>query len=189
MFSEHFQYQSRIFNSMRKWFGIWLLCGLGLSACKSEAPLSTVNEVDLERYAGTWYEIARLPISQEEGLSCVRATYTLKENGEIEVLNEGYHEADGWEDAKGVAVQPDTSKPGQLRVSFFRPFYGDYYIIELANDYSYALVGSPSRKYLWILARSTDIDSSVIETLTASADEKGFETSKFIFTKHDCEDE
>lgn len=159
--------------------------GLLLTSCSSPEPLSTVDSVDLNRYTGVWYEIARLPISQEEGLNCVTAAYTLEEDGDIKVVNQGYGEG-GWEKAEGVAVQPDTSKPGQLRVSFFRPFYGDYYIIELDEEYQYALVGAPSRKYLWILSRTEELDSEIIEELSASAREKGFDTSQFIFTEHDC---
>lgn len=156
-----------------------------LLSCGSNPPLATVEEVDLEKYQGVWYEIARLPIRQEEGLSCVQAAYRLNEDGTIEVVNHGYGE-DGWESVEGTAIQPDPEIPGQLKVTFFWPFYGDYYIIELDDEYQYTLVGSPSREYLWILARTDSLDEPIIEQLSASAQAKGFDTSKFIFTEHGC---
>lgn len=170
---------------MRNTIALLSIIFTGLISCSSPEPLSTVEEVDLNRYTGVWYEIARLPISQEEGLKCVTASYAIEEDGDIQVVNRGFG-PDGWEKAEGVAVQPDTSKPGQLRVSFFRPFYGDYYIIELDDEYKYVLVGAPSRKYLWILSRSEQLDSDIINRLSQIAESKGFDTSKFIFTEHDC---
>lgn len=171
-----------------KRFSLLLLFALALTACKEKAPLPTVDSVNLERYMGTWYEIQRLPNSFEEGLNCVTATYSLDEDGDIHVLNKGYGDGE-WEDAKGYARVPDPEVPGELEVSFFRPFYGDYYIIELDPNYQYVLVGSPSREYLWILARSPELDSTTVNMLKIKASELGFDTSKMLDVAHNCQSE
>ena len=161
---------------------------VSISSCSKSADLSTVSDVELERYAGTWYEIARLPNRFEKGLECVSATYTLKENGKIEVLNQGRKvgEENKAKDIKGTAWVPDDTKPGQLKVRFFWPFAGDYYIIELDRDYRYALVGDPSRKFLWILARERSLDQAIIDSLLESAAAKGFDTEAVMKVNQDC---
>ena len=110
---------------------------LGLISCKASMELQTVEKVDIDSYLGTWYEIARLPNSFEKGLECVTATYSLKENGKIEVLNKGYsaEKKKGFDTAKGTAWIPDPDYPGRLKVTFFWPFSGDYYIISLDEAY------------------------------------------------------
>jgi apolipoprotein D and lipocalin family protein len=122
-------------------------------------PVRTVSSVDLKKYAGTWYEIAAFPLLAESNCTGVTATYTLREDGEIDVLNRCRKFAlDGPEDAvNGRARVVDRATNAKLQVSFFRPFWGDYWIIDLAPDYSYAVVGHPSRDYLWILARSPQL--------------------------------
>ena len=137
--------------------------------------LPTVKEVDLEKYAGTWYEIARLPNSFERGLSSVTATYNLKNNGKIQVINRGYKDSTRkWKEIKGRARQPDASYPGRLKVTFFWPFAGDYYIIELDQDYKYALVGAPSSDFLWILAREPKLEKDTYKSLIEKARKLGF---------------
>ena len=164
-----------------------LLSVVFLFSCGSKEELSTVSEVDLEKYAGTWYEISKLPNKFEKGLECVSATYSLKENGKINVLNQGFKTKNGtWKDITGTAYVPDPAFPGRLKVTFFWPFSGDYYIIALADDYTYALVGDPSRKYLWILSKNKTMDETVYSNLLAIAKEKGFNIDQLEKMNHDC---
>jgi apolipoprotein D and lipocalin family protein len=161
---------------------------VSMFSCKATQSLSTVNEVDINQYAGQWYEIARLPNSFEKGLECVTATYTLKKNDKIEVLNKGYtvKEEGKFKTAKGTAWVPDSDFPGRLKVSFFWPFAGDYYIISLDENYRYALVGDPSRKYLWVLARSNSLNDRVYAELLETARNNGFEIDNLIRVNQDC---
>lgn len=153
----------------------------------SKAPLDTVPNVDIEKYSGTWYEIARLPNSFEKGLKCVTATYSLKENGKIKVENRGV-KADGKvSDIEGTAWQSDGEYPGRLKVRFFWPFSGNYYIMKLADDYSYSLVGSPSRKFLWILSRSKSISEETKSELLQYAKDRGFAVENMEMILHDCQ--
>ena len=165
-----------------------LLAVIGLTSCKPSQNLSTVGEVDIQKYAGQWYEIARLPNGFEKDLECVTATYTMKKNGKIEVLNQGHSIKDNTKakKAKGTAWMPDGAYPGRLKVSFFWPFAGDYYIISLDENYAYALVGDPSRKYLWVLSRSSNLDESIYSELLGIAGTHGFDTHTMIKVKQDC---
>jgi apolipoprotein D and lipocalin family protein len=156
--------------------------------CSPKKNLSTVDTVELSRYTGKWYEIARLPNSFEKNLTCVTANYALKENGGIKVTNKGFNtEKQEWEEANGHAKVPDPKNPGELRVSFFRPFYGDYYIIELDPNYEHVLVGSPSRKYLWILARNKSIKEELYAHYLKTAKQLGFDTHNIHRTSQDCQ--
>lgn len=159
-----------------------------LFSCKSGKELSTVSRVDLEKYSGKWYEIARLPNSFEKGLKCVTAEYSLMENSKVKVVNSGHEigNPQNKQTAEGKAKVPNADYPGRLKVTFFWPFYGDYYIIHLDDNYQYALVGSPSRKYLWILARKKTISEDVKQKLLKIADEQGFKTDDLIWVKQDC---
>lgn len=149
--------------------------------------LPTVEEVDLNRYAGLWYEIARLPNSFEKDLQCVTAEYTLKPKGKVEVLNKGFSSKKGaFKSSKGRAWVPDDKYPGRLKVSFFWPFAGDYYIISLDAEYRYALVGDPGRKYLWILSRTKELDDSIYSRLIETARSQGFDTDQMVLVKHNC---
>jgi apolipoprotein D and lipocalin family protein len=161
---------------------------LSFLSCKNSEPLETVESVDINRYLGEWYEIARLPNSFEKGLECVTATYSIKDNGKIEVLNKGFSIENKGENktAKGVAWVPKTQYPGRLKVSFFRPFSGKYYIIALDKDYKYALVGDPSRKYLWVLSRTKILDDSIYTNLLEVAQKHKFDISTIIKVNQDC---
>ncbi len=144
--------------------------------------LPTTKSVDLQSYKGTWYEVARFEHFFEKGCKNVSATYNLLEDNKIEVINRCTMIKDEKKkEAKGIAYALDKSN-SRLKVSFFRPFYGDYWIIDLDKDYKVALVGSPSREYLWILSRSKKIDKSVKEELILKASRFGFDTNKFIWT-------
>ena len=161
---------------------------INLTPFKTSNELPTVETVDIEKYAGHWYEIARLPNNFEKGLECVSATYTVKKNGKIEVLNEGYS-SEGkrqLKKVKGTAWVPNQKYQGRLKVRFFWPFSGNYYIISLDENYSYALVGDPSRKYLWVLSRSKYLDNTVYSELLEFAEMNGFSINNVIKTNQEC---
>jgi len=180
-------YQVQTYNVMKRNLLI-LFTMISILSCRTTRDLPTVEKVELTRYQGLWYEIARLPNSFEKGLECVTATYTLKSNGNIEVLNQGYSTAKGkYKSARGTARVPDPDEPGKLKVSFFWPFSGDYYILQLDDEYRYALVGDPSRKYLWILSRTKDLDAAVYTSLMEHAKNSGFNTGQVTETGQKCE--
>jgi len=160
---------------------------LFLSGCTGiPEGVSPVTGLDVNRYLGTWYEIARLDHSFERGLEQVTAEYSLRDDGGIRVVNKGYNGAkQRWEQAEGKAYFTGSSDVGRLKVSFFGPFYGGYNIIDLDHEaYQYALVSGPNTSYLWILARQPDLDASIVRRLLAKASSYGFETSRMIFVAH-----
>ena len=170
-------------------FLILLTLGLTLACCvstNSHPPLDTVSYVDLSQYVGKWYEIARYPHSFEKGCSNVTAVYTPREDGAIAVRNTCTLEADGGKtkEAKGVAKVADSVSNAKLKVSFFRPFYGDYWILKLDPDYRYAVVGAPSRKYLWILGRTPDMPDRLYEELVEEIRSFGYNPEQHIRTRH-----
>lgn len=126
-----------------------------------------VKGFQLSRYLGKWYEIARLDHSFERGLSNVSAEYSLRDDGGVRVVNRGYdQDNDEWNEAIGKGYFIGDSNIGQLKVSFFGPFYGAYNIIELDKEgYQYSLVSGPDYSYLWILARTTELEQSIIKSL------------------------
>ena len=152
-------------------------------------PMRTVDNVDLERYLGTWYEIARLPNSFQEGCLCTTANYELIDSETIRVTNTCRQDSalGDLDKAEGKAWIVPNSGNAKLEVSFFWPFKGDYWIIDLDKEnYEYALVGTPGRKYLWILARAPQLADSIYNRLTAVAKEEGFNLTEFIKTEHPC---
>jgi apolipoprotein D and lipocalin family protein len=157
-------------------------------AVQNDAPLKVVETVDFEKYSGKWYEIARLPNSFEEGLECCTAFYSLLPNGKLEVINTGHLIDDHLKvkKAKGKAYVPNDKEPGKIKVSFFGPFYGNYWIIALDKDYQYALVGEPSRKYLWVLARQPNLPENDYQNLINHAKSSGFNADIMIRVKQEC---
>jgi len=149
---------------------------------KSTDDIPSVNNVDLSKYVGKWYEIARLPHSFEKDLVNVTATYEILDNGKIRVINEGYKKSpDGKiSTAKGKAWIPDSRVSGVLKVSFFWPFSANYKIILLDKDYKYAVVTSNTKKYLWFLSRTLELDDKTYNQLINFATEKGFQTENLI---------
>lgn len=143
---------------------------------------STVKELDINRYMGTWYEIARFPHSFEKNLVGVTATYSLRDNGKIKVVNEGYKKTlDGKRSrAEGKAKIPNKKEPGKLKVAFFWNFYGDYYVLELDKDYRWAMIGSSSDKYFWILSRTPQMDTDTYNMLLENARKRGYKLEKLI---------
>lgn len=154
----------------------------------SKKELPTVGKVDIQKYSGLWYEISRFPNSFEKGLVCVTANYSITENGRIEVINSGHLSDDiqKIKTAKGIAWVPNDRFPGRLKVRFFWPFAGKYYIIALDRNYKYALVGDPARKYLWILSRTKILPEEAYSKLLEIARENGFDTRKLIRVRQDC---
>jgi apolipoprotein D and lipocalin family protein len=142
--------------------------------------LKVVESVDVKRYMGTWFEIARFPQRFEKGLVGITANYTLLPDGKVSVLNSGYKEdLNGkLKTIKGKARVADTKTNAKLKVSFFWPFSADYWILELGKDYEYAVVGEESRKYLWILSRTPQMDEAVYNELLKRVQDKGFDISK-----------
>jgi apolipoprotein D and lipocalin family protein len=147
-------------------------------------PLQTVAHVDLSRYVGDWYEIANIPQSFQRGCTATTATYTLRDDGDIDVLNSCRKGTlDGEEkSAHGRARVVDRATNAKLEVSFFRPFWGDYWVIDLADDYSYAVVGHPSRDYLWILARKPTLAEATFQGIVERLKLHGYETSRLVRT-------
>ncbi|WP_251359731.1 lipocalin family protein [Kangiella sp. TOML190] len=140
----------------------------------------------LERYLGTWYEVARLPNRFEQNLNKVTANYSLKKDGGVRVINRGFNsKTQQWEEAEGKAYFVGEPNVAALKVSFFGPFYGGYNVISLDNEgYQYALVAGPARDYLWILARTPNLDQAIVAKLVAKAKKEGFATQKLKWIEH-----
>ncbi len=146
--------------------------------------LTPVDNFDANRYLGTWYEIARLDHRFERGLEQVSAHYSLNPDGSIKVINRGYDpEQRQWQQAEGTAKFVGEPTIGQLKVSFFGPFYGGYNVLQLAPDYRYALISGPDRDYLWILARSASLPEQDLKFLVAEAKRMGFATEQLIYVR------
>jgi apolipoprotein D and lipocalin family protein len=145
-----------------------------------------VGGFELDRYLGTWYEIARLDHRFERGLSEVTATYSLRDDGGVQVINRGYKSGEGkWDEAVGKAYFVGDPGTGHLKVSFFGPFYGGYNVIELdKTGYQYSLVAGPDRSYLWILSRTPEMNADSLQALLKKADELGFATDELIYVQH-----
>jgi len=153
-------------------------------ASAGEAPLEVVPSVDLNRYSGKWYEIARLPNRfQRDCSGTVTATYTLLPDGKIQVLNQCASTGGKNKSARGTARLVGGKEPNtKLKVSFFWPFSGDYWIIDLDPDYRWAVVGEPRRRYLWVLSREPQMDEETYRGIVERAAAKGFDVSQLIRT-------
>jgi len=144
-------------------------------------PLQTVPQVDLKRYLGQWYEIARYPNWFQKGCLESSASYAWRDDGDIEVLNRCRDSEDGRQrQAKGHAWVVDSVSNAKLKVSFFWPFRGDYWIIELGKEYEYAVIGTPNRKYFWILSRTRSMDDSLYAAILQRAKQQGFDPGLMV---------
>ncbi|MEW6076441.1 MAG: lipocalin family protein [Thermodesulfobacteriota bacterium] len=150
------------------------------------ANVKPVDNFQAEKYLGRWYEIARLDHSFERGLTRVTADYSRRDDGGIRVVNRGYSQKEkAWKEIEGKAYFVNGPDQGFLKVSFFGPFYGSYIVLELDREaYRYALVCGPTRSYLWVLARSPEIDPETRDRLTARAEALGFDAGKLIVVDH-----
>lgn len=161
-----------------------LVMTLWLAGCTGiPENIEPVGDFDLQRYLGQWYEIARLDHSFERGLSRVTATYSLREDGGVRVINRGYSDkTQEWKEVEGKAYFVQGPDVGYLKVSFFGPFYGAYAILDLDHaGYQYALVSGPNKSYLWILARTPTLEPARVERLMAKAAALGYDTEQLIF--------
>jgi len=165
---------------------MFLMGIFSLQSCKT-AELATVEKVNIDRYSGTWYEIYRLPNRFEKNLNCVTANYEVLESGKIQVTNKGFKNDKKFKDIRGKAWVSDPVVQGEIKVQFFWPFSGDYYIMALDNEYQHALVGSPTRDYLWILSREPRLDEKIVGELKAYAEGRGFPVEQLEKIEHDCD--
>ena len=154
-----------------------LFAGCGNAQKVDNTPVAAL---DLNRYLGDWYEIARFDHRFERGLDFCKANYALSEDGKIAVTNTGIKEGQN-KTSNGKAKTTDA--PALLRVSFFGPFYSDYRVMLLDADYQWALIGSKSAKYLWILSRTPELPKETLDTILAEAQRRGYDTSKLIWVR------
>jgi apolipoprotein D and lipocalin family protein len=142
-----------------------------------------VSDFELDRYLGTWYEMARLDHSFERGLSRVTAEYSLRDDGGVRVVNRGYDADSGkWEESVGKAYFVEDESLGYLKVSFFGPFYGSYVVFELDHaQYGHAFVSGPNTSYLWLLSRTPTVSEEVVSLFLERAEALGFDTGELIF--------
>ncbi len=172
-----------------------LLLSLCLTACLGQPKgITVINDIDPDQYLGTWYEIARLDHSFERGLERVTATYSLREDGGIKVINRGFDpKKNDWNKAVGKAyfidpINKNGLRTGKLKVSFFGPFYGAYNIIALDKPYyNYVMICGPDLDYLWIMSRTPQLTYPIKQELMSQAKALGFDTSKLIHVKQSHE--
>ncbi|WP_318432269.1 lipocalin family protein [Photobacterium leiognathi] len=155
-----------------------------LNGCTTGKPetITPVSPFKLNKYLGTWYEIARLDHSFERNLDKVSATYSMNADGSVKVINKGFNtQTQQWKEAVGKAKFVKTQDVGYLKVSFFGPFYGSYIIFYLEPDYSTALISSYNYEYLWLLSRQKQLTTEQLQKYLTIAQQAGFDTSKLIF--------
>lgn len=165
------------------------LACLGISGCLGMPDdVSPVDDFEVNRYLGKWYEIARLDHSFERGLKNVSAEYSLRSDGGVDVVNRGFSTTKGeWEQAEGKAYFVNNPQQGYLKVSFFGPFYGSYVVFELDREnYQYAFVSGPDLSYLWLLSRTPQLPEEVVSDFIAQSKSLGFDTSKLIMVDQDA---
>jgi len=161
------------------------------SSCKAQNTMidkNVVKELNIERYLGEWYEIARFDHRFERGLVGVTANYSLRDDGKIKVVNSGYKDSlnGKFSQAVGKAKIPNpASEPAKLKVSFFWFFYGDYFVLELDEDYQWAVIGSSSDKYLWILSRSPQMNDELYQQILKGLTQRGYNVGQLIKVKQD----
>ncbi len=173
-------------NSLKStWLVFLVLPAFALQSSCSGAPdgVDAVTGFELNRYLGTWYEIARLDHRFERGLTHITAEYSMRSDGGVQVINRGFNvDAAEWDEATGKAYFTGDANVGQLKVSFFGPFYGGYNVIELDKvDYQYSLVAGPDRDYLWLLSRTPSLDPATVKKLVSKAASLGFATDDLIY--------
>ena len=160
------------------------LASLFLGGCLGmPVSVTPVKDFELDKYLGTWYEIARLDHSFERGLEQVTAEYTLREGGGVRVKNRGFSRKNNkWSEAEGKAFFVGKPSEGYLKVSFFGPFYGSYVIFGLDKEnYQYAFVSGPDTSYLWLLSRTPTVAEDVLAKFIMKAGQSGFDIDKLIY--------
>lgn len=166
--------------------GMLAVLSTGLFGCSVFVadPPAVVSAVDVTRYMGLWYEVARYPQSFQAGCADTTAEYTLRDDGRVTVLNRCLEEGTTgeWREIKGTARVVDPSTNAKLKVSFFGPFEGDYWIIRLGENYEYAVVSDPTRQTLWILSRTAKLDTAVFDSLLADLSADGFDPGRLVIS-------
>ena len=171
-------------------FAVLALAVVALAACSGprdrlagDTPPPVANNVDLDRYLGTWFEIARADHGFETGCHGVSAFYEFREDGDIRVINRCWKDGlDGELDvAEGHARLDDSGNPARLKVSFFGPFFGDYWILDVAEDYAWAVVSEPAGRYLWILSREPQMDADTLQARLSFLQDLGYDTEGLIY--------
>ncbi len=155
-------------------------------ACKPSIPegAEAVQDFNAEKYLGKWFEIARLDFRHEKNLNNVTADYSLKPDGSVKVVNRGYnYKKNEWEEAIGEARFVNEKTEGRLKVTFFKPFWSGYNVIDLV-DYQYALIAGDSLKYMWILSRSTHLPEDVKQRFLQKAKDLGYQTEDLVWVEH-----
>lgn len=161
------------------------LCIMLFSNCQTiPSTAKAVHDFDVDRYLGTWYEIARIDFKYEKDLIYTTATYSKNEDGSISVLNRGFNKVkDEWKEAEGKAKFVDKTDEAKLKVSFFGPFYAGYNVVALDDEYKYALVAGKNLDYLWILSREKEIPESVKQNYLNVARGIGYDVSRLLWIK------
>lgn len=190
----HYNYLLKLLFFMRKkLLSVFAIClsiiiGFGFASCSSTKKMSeqvaVVKNLDVKKYTGVWYEIARFDFKYQKDMDSVTANYSLKENGDIKVINKGYNTKDNeWKDVEGKAKFNGNEGSGALKVSFFGPFYSEYNIVKLSDDYSTALIFGESLDNMWILSRKKTISESVKKEYLDFAAKNGYDLSRLVWTK------
>jgi apolipoprotein D and lipocalin family protein len=164
----------------------WVVACCLLSGCLAVPDgIEPVDNFELNRYLGKWYEIARLDHSFERGLEAVSAEYSLRDDGGIRVINSGRNtDTQANQEAEGRAYFVEQPDLGYLKVSFFGPFFGSYVIFELGENYQYAFIAGNTINYLWLLARTPEVPQELVNQFISRATQLGFETSQLILVDH-----
>ncbi|CAM4129596.1 lipocalin family protein [Pseudoalteromonas byunsanensis] len=158
-----------------------------LTACTGlPQGIKPVNNFELQKYQGKWYEIARLDHSFERGLNNISANYSINDDGTVKVINRGYDKQQrSWQLAEGKAKFVGDETTGHLKVSFFGPFYGSYVIFKLDKEqYQYAYITSYNKDYLWLLSRTPTLDKAIIADFVHTAQQYGFDVEQLIYVQH-----
>ena len=165
--------------------GAGVAAAVAIAGEPSSSTVTTVPDVDLERYAGKWYELARFPNRFQRACDGdVSATYTVRPDGRIGVLNQCRTPEGGTKRASGTARPASDNGPkSKLKVTFFWPFSGDYWIVDLDSEYRWAIVGDPGRKYLWFLSREPHVSEELYRDLAARAARQGFDVARLVRTR------
>lgn len=165
-----------------------LLLSFTLLGCSDpQDPPTTAKNVNLQKYMGKWYEIASFPNRFQKGCRCTTAEYHLTKPNRVSILNRCIkNQNKDFTQAKGKAWAPDINDPSKLKVQFFWPFRGNYWILYLDKNYQYVLIGAPKRQYLWILARTKTLQKTTYNKLVNIAKEKGFDVRKLKMTQQNC---
>lgn len=159
------------------------------TSCKSGTvpdQIKVITPFDVNKFDGTWYEIARFDFKHEKDLSNVTANYSLNDDGSLKVVNKGYNFVKNkWEEAKGKGKFTSSTDQGSLQVSFFGPFYSGYHVVMMEPDYETALVFGDTTDYIWILSRKKTISETVKQQFLSKAKEAGYDLNRMVWTKHD----